>query len=85
MSHHRLGEAAAARVYYDWADRRAQVPKELTPQQLQELSAFRSEAAELMGVKEDEGKLKDPKSPAGEKPGDGREKQTAADVVPPPS
>jgi hypothetical protein len=85
MSHHRLGEAATARIYYDWADRRAQAAKELTPRQLQELSAFRSEAAELMGVKEDEGKLKDPKSPAGEKPGDGREKQTAADVVPPPS
>jgi tetratricopeptide (TPR) repeat protein len=85
MSHHRLGEAATARVYYDWADRRAQIPKELPPQQLQELSAFRAEAAELLGVKEDEGKLKDTKAPGGEKPGDGGQKPKAAGAVPPPS
>jgi WD40 repeat protein len=85
MSHHRLGDAATARVYYDWANRRAQVPKEPTPQQLHELSAFRTETAELLGVKEDEGKLKDTKTPGGEKHGNGGQKPKAAGAVPPPS
>jgi WD40 repeat protein len=85
MSHHRLGEDLAARVYYDWAVRSALRSKELPPQRLQELSAFRAEAADLLGVKEDEGKLKDKKTPEGEKPGDGGQKQKAAGAAPPPS
>src|SRR5262249_52820066 len=85
MSHHRLGEAAIARVYHDWADRRAQVPNELTPQQLQELSGFRAEATELLGGKEDERKLKDTKTRGGQKPGDGGRKQKAPGAVPPPN
>jgi tetratricopeptide (TPR) repeat protein len=85
MSHNRLGEAATARLCYDLAARWVQIHKELSPQQLQELSAFRAESAELMGVKEDEGKLKDTKTPGGEKPGDGGPKQKAAGAAPPPS
>jgi len=50
MSHHRLGETARARDYYDWAVRWVQVQRNLKPENLDELSAFRAEAEELLGI-----------------------------------
>ena len=50
MSHHRLGEAARARDYYDWAVRWVQVQRDLKPEHLEELTAFRAEAEELLGI-----------------------------------
>jgi serine/threonine protein kinase/WD40 repeat protein len=49
MIHHRLGEAARARDYYDWAVRWVQVQRGLDARQLEELTAFRAEAEELLG------------------------------------
>jgi tetratricopeptide (TPR) repeat protein len=49
MSHHRLGETARARDYYDWAVRWASVQRGLGAAQLEELAAFRAEAEELFG------------------------------------
>jgi serine/threonine protein kinase/WD40 repeat protein len=50
MSHHRLGEAARARDYYDWALRWVATQPDLKPEQLDELTAFRAEAEDLLGV-----------------------------------
>jgi serine/threonine protein kinase/WD40 repeat protein len=50
MSHHCLGETARARVYYDWAIRWVSMQRDLKPEHLEELTAFRSEAGELLGI-----------------------------------
>jgi serine/threonine protein kinase/WD40 repeat protein len=50
MSHHRLGETARARVYYDWAVRWPPTDPRLKPGILQELDLFRVEAADLLGI-----------------------------------
>jgi tetratricopeptide (TPR) repeat protein len=49
MSHHRLGETARARDYFDWATRWAKVPRDLDAVEGAELTAFRAEAEELLG------------------------------------
>jgi serine/threonine protein kinase/WD40 repeat protein len=50
MSHHRLGEKARARDYYDWAVRWVRAQRDLKPEYLDELTAFRAEAEELLGI-----------------------------------
>jgi hypothetical protein len=50
MSHHRLGEAARARDYYDWAVRWVSTQPDLRPENREELAAFRAEAEGLLGV-----------------------------------
>src|SRR5262249_32484229 len=50
MAHHRLGEAARARDYYDWAVRWVQGQRGLGAAELEELAAFRVEAEELLGI-----------------------------------
>jgi hypothetical protein len=50
MSHHRLGEAARARDYYDWAVRWTRSQRGLSAGHLEELTVFRAEAAELLGI-----------------------------------
>ncbi len=50
MSHHRLGETARARDYYQWAVRWPHTHKELSAEHLEELEVFRAEAAELLKV-----------------------------------
>src|SRR5579884_4146041 len=50
MSHHRLGETAQARAYYEWAIRWVSMQPNLKPEHLEELTAFRAEAAELLGL-----------------------------------
>jgi WD40 repeat protein/tRNA A-37 threonylcarbamoyl transferase component Bud32 len=50
MSHHRLGEAARARDYYDWAVRWVSTQRDLTPDRLDELAACRAEAKALLGI-----------------------------------
>ena len=50
MSHHRLGDATRARDYYDWAVRWTKVRPILDPTELDELTAFRAEAEELLGI-----------------------------------
>jgi tetratricopeptide (TPR) repeat protein len=50
MSHHRLGETARARDYYDWAVRWPRTHPSLTAGHLEELDLFRAEAAELLGI-----------------------------------
>ena len=50
MSHHRLGETARARDYYDWAVRWARSNEASTPDNLEELTAFRAEAEELLRI-----------------------------------
>jgi WD40 repeat protein len=52
MSHQRLGEAARARDYYDWAVRSTRMQHGMSEDDLQELTAFRAEARELLGIKE---------------------------------
>jgi serine/threonine protein kinase/WD40 repeat protein len=49
MSHHRLGETARARDYYDWAVRSVSMQPDLKPEHREELTAFRAEAEELFG------------------------------------
>ena len=49
MSHHRLGETARARDYYDWAVRWVSMQRDLKPESREELTAFRAEAEELFG------------------------------------
>src|SRR6202011_369351 len=50
LSHHRLGETARARDYYDWAVRWTQAQPGLTAAQVEELATFRIEAEELLGI-----------------------------------
>lgn len=50
MSHHRLGETARARDYYDWAVRWVQAQRGLDAGHLEELFVFRAEAAKLLGI-----------------------------------
>jgi tetratricopeptide (TPR) repeat protein len=50
MSHHRLGETAQARIYYDCSVRWPRTDPGLTPAYLEELDMFRAEAAELLGI-----------------------------------
>jgi serine/threonine protein kinase/WD40 repeat protein len=50
MSHHRLGEKARARDYYDWAVRWVSLQKDLTPGRLAEFAALRAEAEELLEI-----------------------------------
>ena len=50
MIHHRLGEAARARDYYDWAVRWVQAQRGLDARHLEELTAFRAEAEELLEI-----------------------------------
>ncbi|HZY85511.1 MAG TPA: hypothetical protein VFE78_11825, partial [Gemmataceae bacterium] len=49
MSHHRLGEAARARDYYDWAVRWVSTQRDLKPEYREELTEFRAEAEKLLG------------------------------------
>ena len=49
MSYHRLGEAARARDYYDWAIRWAAAQRDLKPLHREELAEFRAEAERLFG------------------------------------
>jgi tetratricopeptide (TPR) repeat protein len=48
MSHHRLGDVARAKDYFDWAVRWRRVQASLTAGQFDELTAFEAEAEELM-------------------------------------
>jgi eukaryotic-like serine/threonine-protein kinase len=50
MSHHRLGETARARDYYDWAVRWVSMQQDLKPGRREELTEFRAEAEELLGI-----------------------------------
>jgi eukaryotic-like serine/threonine-protein kinase len=50
MSHYRLGEAGRARDYYDWAVRWTRAQPALSAGYLEELTAFRFEAEELLGT-----------------------------------
>jgi serine/threonine protein kinase/WD40 repeat protein len=51
MSHHRLGETARARDYYDLAVRWVSMQQDLKPEIYVELTAFRAEAEELFDSK----------------------------------
>jgi eukaryotic-like serine/threonine-protein kinase len=50
MSHHRMGEVARARDYYEWAIRWAKAQQCLDARAREELTAFRAEAEELLGI-----------------------------------
>jgi eukaryotic-like serine/threonine-protein kinase len=50
MSHHRLGETAQARDYYEWAVRWARIQRGLTAVEPEELAAFRAEAEMLLRI-----------------------------------
>jgi tetratricopeptide (TPR) repeat protein len=52
MGHQRLGEAARARDYYDWAVRWTRTQQGLSAGHLEELTEFRAEAKELLEIKE---------------------------------
>jgi hypothetical protein len=52
MSHQRLGETARARDYYDWAVRWTRTQQGLSADHLDELTVFRAEAKELLGIEE---------------------------------
>jgi hypothetical protein len=51
MSHHRLGDAARARDYFDWAVRWTHTQPNLYTAHVEELAAIRSEAEDLLGKK----------------------------------
>ena len=51
MSHHRLGETARARDYYDWAVRWTATQQGLSAVHAKELKMFRAEVEELLGIK----------------------------------
>jgi hypothetical protein len=53
MSHHRLGDTARARDYYDWAVRWQRTQPGLSAGHLEELAVFQAEAEELL--KQDSG------------------------------
>ena len=48
MTHHRLGETARARDYYDWAVRWKRTQPGLSAGHLEELNVFQAEAEELL-------------------------------------
>jgi hypothetical protein len=48
MCHHRLGDAAKARDFFDQAERWPR-PAQLTAREMEELTAFRAEAAAMLG------------------------------------
>ena len=50
MSHHRLGEVARARDYYDWAVRWVPAQRDIDAVRLADLAVFRAEAEELLGI-----------------------------------
>jgi hypothetical protein len=50
MSYHRLGDATRARDYYDWAVRWAKMQRNLHARYIEELTVFRAEAEELLGI-----------------------------------
>jgi tetratricopeptide (TPR) repeat protein len=50
MAHHRLGEAARARDYYEWAARWTAAHRDLSANAAEERRLFRAEAAELLGL-----------------------------------
>jgi serine/threonine protein kinase/WD40 repeat protein len=50
MSCHRLGEAARARDYYDWAVRWTGAQRGFSATDLEELAAFRAEAEQVLGI-----------------------------------
>jgi serine/threonine protein kinase/WD40 repeat protein len=50
MSHHRLGEAARARDYFDWAVRWTRTQPNLAEVHVEELTTIRAEAEELFGT-----------------------------------
>jgi len=52
MTYHRLGERARARDYYDWAVRWTRTQRGLSAGHLEELTGFRAEAGELLGIEE---------------------------------
>jgi hypothetical protein len=52
MSYHQLGETARARDCYEWAARWPRTQQGLTADHLEELTEFRTEARELLGIKE---------------------------------
>jgi hypothetical protein len=51
MSHHQLGETARAREYYEWAVRWTRGQRGVPANHQEELTAFRSEAEQLLGIK----------------------------------
>jgi hypothetical protein len=50
MSHHRLGETAPARVYYDWAVRWGSTQRNLKPEHRDWLAEIRAEAEAVLGI-----------------------------------
>ena len=50
MTHHHLGEATRARDYYDWAVRWIGVQRGINAQVLEEITAFRAEAEDLLEI-----------------------------------
>ncbi|HYV34181.1 MAG TPA: hypothetical protein VE988_00670, partial [Gemmataceae bacterium] len=50
MSHHQLGETARARDYYTWAMRWTAAQPSLSAAEREELTAFRAEAEEVLGI-----------------------------------
>jgi tetratricopeptide (TPR) repeat protein len=50
MCHHRLGEPTRARDYYDWAVRWVHARRDVTPTNLEELTAIHNEAEVLLGL-----------------------------------
>jgi serine/threonine protein kinase/WD40 repeat protein len=52
MSHQRLGEAARAQDYYDWAVRWTSTQPDLSAGHLEELSLFRAETEQLLNAKQ---------------------------------
>jgi WD40 repeat protein len=84
MAYHRLGEAERAQDCWIWAARWSQVEKGLSAEQLEELGACRAEAAEVLGVKEENPNPKDTQNPKVPKPGDDGPKRKAAGAAPPP-
>jgi len=50
MGHHRLGQTPQARDYYDLAVRWSRAQRDLSADQLEELTAFRTETEKLLGI-----------------------------------
>jgi tetratricopeptide (TPR) repeat protein len=64
MSHHRLGETSRARDYHDWAVRWVQMQRELYRGLLEELTAFRAESEQLLGIDRKKDGLRGVRRPA---------------------